>query len=136
MNWYMAKIVFRIICGEGQHTPQFDEQLRLIGAQNEAEAFEKAKAIGENDQETFLNQKNQVVHWKFINVPELYKLSLTDGAEMYSRVQETEHAGNFIDAINKKAEHENSSNRIIRTHQQTTCRNINAGRACSNRYQQ
>ncbi|MBO9570698.1 MAG: DUF4288 domain-containing protein [Chitinophagaceae bacterium] len=105
MNWYMAKIVFRIICGEGQHTPQFDEQLRLIGAQNEAEAFEKAKAIGENDQETFLNQKNQVVHWKFINVPELYKLSLTDGAEMYSRVQETEHAGNFIDAINKKADH-------------------------------
>ena len=45
MNWYMAKIVFRIICGEGHHTPQFDEQLRLIGATNEEEAFEKAKAI-------------------------------------------------------------------------------------------
>jgi hypothetical protein len=105
MNWYMAKIVFRIICGEGNHTPQFDEQLRLIGAGSEEEAFEKAKAIGEKDQESFLNQKNQLVHWKFINVPELYKLSLTDGAEMYSRVQETEHAGNFIDSINKKAEY-------------------------------
>ncbi|MEP7129294.1 MAG: DUF4288 domain-containing protein, partial [Chitinophagales bacterium] len=29
MNWYLAKIVFRIICGDGLHQPQFDEQLRL-----------------------------------------------------------------------------------------------------------
>lgn len=104
MNWYMAKIVFRIVCGEGNHTPQFDEQLRLVAAENEEEAFVKAKAIGEKDEETFLNQKKQVVQWQFINVSELYKLSLTDGAEMYSRVQETDHAANFIDAINKKAD--------------------------------
>ncbi|HEV3251858.1 MAG TPA: DUF4288 domain-containing protein, partial [Puia sp.] len=45
MNWYLAKIVFRIICGEGQHIPQFDEQLRLIEAGNEVEAFEKATNI-------------------------------------------------------------------------------------------
>lgn len=105
MNWYMAKIVFRIICGEGDHTPQFDEQLRLIGAVSEEEAFSKARAIGERDEESFLNQKNQVVQWLFINVSELYRLSLTDGAEMYSRVQETEHAATFIEAINKKADH-------------------------------
>jgi hypothetical protein len=104
MNWYMAKIVFRIICGEGDHTPQFDEQLRLVAAENEEEAFIKAKAIGERDEETFLNQRKQVVKWQFINVSELYKLTIADGAEMYSRVQEAEHAGNFIDTINKKAE--------------------------------
>ncbi len=105
MNWYMAKIVYRIICGEGNHTPQFDEQLRLIEADSEVMAFEKAKAIGEKEQESFLNQKKQLVQWKFINVAELYGLSLTDGAEMYSRVQETEHAGSFIDTINKRADH-------------------------------
>ncbi len=105
MNWYMAKIVYRIICGEGDHTPQFDEQLRLIQADNEVAAFEKARAIGERDQESFLNQKKQLVQWKFINVVELYGLSLTDGAEMYSRVQETEHAASFIDTINKRANH-------------------------------
>ena len=105
MNWYMAKIVFRIICGEGDHTPQFDEQLRLIEAEHEEEAFVKATTIGEKDEESFLNQKNQVVRWQFINISELYKLSLTDGAEMYSRVQETDHAASFIDAINKKADY-------------------------------
>lgn len=105
MNWYMAKIVFRIICGEGDHTPQFDEQLRLIEAASEEEAFIKATALGEKDEETFLNQKNQVVRWQFINIPELYELAIADGAEMYSKVQETEHAASFIDAIHKKADH-------------------------------
>ena len=109
MNWYMAKIVFRIVCGEGDHTPQFDEQLRLIGASDEEEAFAKAREVGEKNEESFLNQKNQVVHWQFINISELYRLSLIDGAEMYSRVQETEHAASFIDAINKKADHTRSA---------------------------
>ncbi|RYY10197.1 MAG: DUF4288 domain-containing protein, partial [Chitinophagaceae bacterium] len=27
MNWYLAKLIFRIVCGQGNHTPQFDEQL-------------------------------------------------------------------------------------------------------------
>ena len=35
MNWFLAKIVYRIVCGKGEHTPQFDEQLRLIGAEDE-----------------------------------------------------------------------------------------------------
>ena len=33
MNWYLSKIIFRIICGEGRHTPQFDEHLRLIAGE-------------------------------------------------------------------------------------------------------
>ena len=41
MKWYLAKIVFQIICGDGKHTAQFDEQLRLIAAADEDEAFGK-----------------------------------------------------------------------------------------------
>ena len=26
MHWFLAKIVYRIICGSGEHTAQFDEQ--------------------------------------------------------------------------------------------------------------
>ena len=46
MNWYIAKLVFRIVCGEGQHTPQFDEQLWLIAAHSQQEALQKAKLNG------------------------------------------------------------------------------------------
>src|ERR1700748_1967682 len=98
MNWYLSKIVFRIICGKGQHTPQFDEQLRLITAKDEKEAFEKALAIGEREQDGFYNHEQQLVQWKFINVAELYLLSgLLDGAEMYSRIPETDGAETAIE---------------------------------------
>lgn len=105
MNWYMAKLIFRINCGEGNHTPQFDEQLRLISAETESEAFEKSLVVGEEGQFSFLNQKDETVRWEFINTSELYGLGqLTHGAEMYSRVCEADHAFHFIDTVNKKAD--------------------------------
>jgi hypothetical protein len=104
MNWYLAKIVFRIICGDGQHTPQFDEQLRLVGAADEDEAFYKAQALGAQEEDSFLNIQNKEVQWQFINVSELYRLSaLIDGAEMYSRIRETDKAEEYIDLIHRKA---------------------------------
>ncbi|MCF8452420.1 MAG: DUF4288 domain-containing protein [Pedobacter sp.] len=42
MNWYVAKLIFRITCGNGNNQPQFDEQLRLISASGEKEALIKA----------------------------------------------------------------------------------------------
>ncbi len=106
MNWYLSKIIFRIICGEGNHTPQFDEQLRLIAAHDEEEAFRKAYELGEKEQDRFYNQDQQLVQWKFINVAELYRLSgLLDGAEMYSRIQETDDPEGYIDLANRRADH-------------------------------
>ena len=63
MNWYLAKLVFRIICGDGDHTPQFDEQLRLIYAADEDEALYKAIQLGTDEQDCFANNKQQMVHW-------------------------------------------------------------------------
>jgi hypothetical protein len=106
MNWYLGKLVFRIICGEGRHAPQFEEQLRLICAANEESAFAKAVILGENEQEGFYNQEQKLVQWQFINVAELYKLSgLLDGAELYSRIQETDDPALYIELTHKKADH-------------------------------
>lgn len=102
----MAKIVYQIVCGNGSHTPQFDEQLRLIEAPDESTAFLKARAIGNREEEMFFNEQKKLVQWKFINVSELYKLSaLIDGAELYSRVQEADNAELYIELVNKKAAH-------------------------------
>ncbi len=106
MKWYLAKIVFRIISGKGDHKAQFDEQLRLIEATDRAAAFEKAKTLGKNTEESYLNQEKEIVHWKFINVEELYHLhELQDGTEIYSRIQEYEEYENHIHVINTKALH-------------------------------
>lgn len=105
MNWYLAKMVFRIVCGDGIHTAQFDEQLRLISAGSKEEAFDKAQLLGAKEEEVFFNNSQQLVHWQFINVSELYQLhELIDGAEMYSRIEERENAESYIHILRKKAE--------------------------------
>jgi hypothetical protein len=104
MNWYLAKIVFRIVCGDGNHTAQFDEQLRLLRADKKEEALLKAQLLGSKGEEMFYNNNQQVVHWQFINVSELYKLSeLIDGAELYSHIEEKGDGDNYVEWVNKKA---------------------------------
>ncbi|MCX6317966.1 MAG: DUF4288 domain-containing protein [Bacteroidetes bacterium] len=105
MSWYLAKMVFRIISGDGTHTAQFDEQLRLIAAESKEEAFHKAQVLGGREEEIFFNNQLQLVQWQFISVSELYRLGeLTDGAEIYSRIEEKEHAESYLHVIHKKAE--------------------------------
>lgn len=105
MNWYLAKFVFRIICGDGNHSPQFDEQLRLVQASDKKEAFRKAQEMGKKEEETFYNRRQQLVQWQFINISELYMLSdLIDGAELYSRIEEKENAEAYVYTVNQKAE--------------------------------
>ena len=93
MNWYVAKIVFRIISGEGNHHAQFDEQLRLISAESEYEAFEKAHNLGQTSQDSFKNNQSETVKWQFIDVAELNPISeLRDGAELYYQIHEAADA--------------------------------------------
>src|SRR3954470_1301191 len=106
MKWYMAKIVYQIICGEGDHTAQFDEQLRLIHAENNLHAFHKARNIGKQEEDCFLNYVNKPVQWKFIDVSEIHLLDvLSDGAEVYSKICEDDNAEIYIRGVRLKAAH-------------------------------
>ncbi|HVG13436.1 MAG TPA: DUF4288 domain-containing protein [Chitinophagaceae bacterium] len=103
MKWYICRIVFQIICGDGNHTAQFDEQLRLVQADDEYIAFDKASNLGRDEEDRFYNNKDQLVQWKFINVSDLYLLSLIDNAELFSKIQEVEKAQDYISLVHAKA---------------------------------
>ncbi|MCO5287071.1 MAG: DUF4288 domain-containing protein [Chitinophagaceae bacterium] len=104
MKWYLVKIVYRIICGEGLHTPQFDEQLRMVRASDALQAFLKGRLLGEHGEETFLNDRQDPVKWKFIDVSELYLIDeIKDGAEIYTRVQEEVDVEAYLDNIRRRA---------------------------------
>lgn len=110
MNWYITKIIFQIISGEGNHAAQFDEQLRLIAATDKEEAYQKACQLGQSEEDFFINNKGQVVKWQFINTSEIHLLNeLSDGTEIYSHIEDKDNAKTFIDTINKKAEKFNSA---------------------------
>src|ERR1700712_590630 len=101
MKWYLAKLVFRIICANGDHKPQFDEQLRLVHAEDDLHAFHKARLIGETENADGITK---LVKWKFIDVSELHLLSeFTDGAEIYSKVMEEDEPERYIGHIQKRA---------------------------------
>lgn len=105
MYWYLVKLTYRIICGNGSHTPQFDEQIRVICAPDREQAIDKAMAVGKQEECHFLNNKREKVIWEFINVTEIYKISdQIDGAEVYSRIEERDHADAYISLIHQKAE--------------------------------
>jgi hypothetical protein len=104
MNWYLSKIVFKISAENTHHKPQFDEQLRLIAAGSQEEAFLKARTIGLGEEDSFLNDKQNTVRWEFINVSEILTLkNLEDGMEIYSRIHETDEANSYIHCVHQKA---------------------------------
>lgn len=103
MEWYLAKIVYRIQCGNGQHRPQFDEQLRLISASDETDALARARQLGHQGEDRFFNQQQQLVSWRFVDVPELFRVEALDGAELYSQVTEVEEADDYLNFVHYKA---------------------------------
>jgi hypothetical protein len=104
MNWYIAKIVFNISAEGGDHKPQFDEQLRLITADDREAAFHKARTIGISEEDSCYNDNKKKVKWEFINVSELIPLqTLEDGVELYSRIHETDEANSYINFVHQKA---------------------------------
>ena len=115
MNWYLTKMVFRIIFGKGEHKSQFEEQIRIIAAPTAEAALEKANimAITEKNQ---VKDSGSLVKWQFITITELYRLhNFIDGAEIFSQLREEENGDLFEEKMHRKAEHVryNLQNRLL-----------------------
>ncbi len=104
MNWYLAKLVYQVVSGAGNHAPQFDEQWRLIAADEIDWAREKAFILGQIDGFDFLNTRNEKVQWKFVNVVDVCELSaLEDGAQLYSVTEEPADVNSYLEVVEAKA---------------------------------
>lgn len=118
MNWYIVKIIYQVITGTGEHTPQFDEQFRIIRADELEWAWEKAQVLGRRGETVFLNAKNETVQWKFIAVEDVRQIhSMEDGEVVYSRTEEPLDLDEYITLTYTRA------NRLYTLCQQTemTC---------------
>lgn len=104
MSSYLAKILFRIRCADGDHTPQFDEQLRIIFAEDRFDAFQKARKLGHREEDQFLNELQKPVCWQFVDVTDLYQIDeCQEGTEVFSRIFETEQPANYLKWIRTQA---------------------------------
>lgn len=103
MQWFMAKMVYRIITGTGNHAAQFEEQLRLIQAAHICKALQKATELGRNGEDFFYNQQLQLVQWQFVNVTDIKPLqSLSDGMELHARIEEQDNAEAYMLTLQRR----------------------------------
>lgn len=104
MNWYLAKLIYQIVYGDGFYNAQFSEQLRLVEAVDEVHAFTKAQLLGHKEESTLLNETGALIQWKFIDVCELIVIdSMTDGAEVMSQISEPSCAKTYIKTVKRQA---------------------------------
>lgn len=105
MKNYIAKIVYQIIANGIGTQQQFDEQLCLIHARDEQEAFFKARALGVKNDEMPEEGNTGKVSWKFIDVPYLKEIQqLKDGDELYSCISEKDAEDNYAAFVRKRAQ--------------------------------
>jgi hypothetical protein len=104
MEWFLAKLVYRFQALPDAAITHFDEQLRLIQAEDELHAFHKAQQIGQQEQQAESNPIPNQITWQFIDVTELYKLNkMIDGAEILSQLLETTDAKSYQRDVRLKA---------------------------------
>lgn len=90
MEWYLAKLVYRFQPSTDKGLIHFDEQIRLIEAEDILHAFHKAQLIGVQEELHIKNDQAPDIRWTFIDVTELYELNKEmDGAEILSQLHQT-----------------------------------------------
>lgn len=104
MKNFIAKLIFSIEIVNETTNPQFDEQVRLIHANSEEEAYFKAKKLGKDLNNEFKNNRGNFVKWQFVDVSELWPApDFSDGAILHTSTIEPYEKQSFIKSILQKA---------------------------------
>lgn len=85
MKTYASQIIYSIKC-DGKFTGQYDEQWRLVYADNEETAIEEAKAIGLHESSIMVDRHGRTISWEMIAIKDVKELELGHGSLLTSKV--------------------------------------------------
>jgi hypothetical protein len=89
MRSFTAQIIYRIEC-EGLPTDQYEEQWRLVYAEDEKQALSMARESGKNEESTFIDRQGRTMCWRMVAVKDLQPVELKNGGLLFSMVREVE----------------------------------------------
>jgi len=89
MNAYTAQIIYRIKC-EGVATEQYEEQWRLIMADDERNALDNARNAGSEEEMTFIDRHGRAIQWQMVAVKDIQPVEIKHGALLFSTIKEVE----------------------------------------------
>lgn len=70
MRTYASQIIFSITC-DGRFTGQYDEQWRLIFADDEQNAIEQSKSIGLSEGKAMVDRHGRTICWQMIAIKDI-----------------------------------------------------------------
>lgn len=85
MRTYASQIIYSIKC-DGEFTGQYDEQWRLLYADDEPAAIEQAKTIGMQEAAIFVDRHGRTICWEMIAIKDVREVQLGHGALLTSNV--------------------------------------------------
>src|SRR5690606_26913937 len=89
MKAYTAQIIFRIKCGDVS-SEQYEEQWRLVYADDERHALQVARQIRLKDATTFIDRHGRTIKWELVAIKYIQPVSLENGSLLISTVKEVE----------------------------------------------
>lgn len=104
MNVFLTKLLFHIHSEEGTPVSEFDEQFRVVKACSAEEAFIKARAIGMQEEESFLSGERELLHWTFVDVMEVFAMdTYANGDLIFSTTRQEEDHESYIAYIRQRS---------------------------------
>ncbi len=91
MNWYLARLLYQRLSREGNLTTQFDEQWRLIRADEREWALEKAALLAQLNQYDTEEEKPQNTNQKFITVVDICEIGKWQDGRLVQHTSITSH---------------------------------------------
>lgn len=89
MQAYTAQAIYRIKC-EGVKSEQYEEQWRIVYADNELEALSKARNIAAEEEATFADRHGRIINWELVAIKDLKPIELKQGGLLFSVLREIE----------------------------------------------
>lgn len=100
MKWFAVNCIYQVIFGEGKHTLQFNEQMRLIQAIGIRQALSKANLNAVHFNPSLSSCQGDKIVWKFLGVGAISEVAeLTDGAEISSTMVEPKSVSLYLEKL-------------------------------------
>ncbi len=102
MELFNSRLLFEIDI-EGAAKKQYSEELYLVKASNEFEAFHQCQTKGQTESETFKNKFGRNVKWKFVGVVDLVKLNINQRIiQLDSKTIEPDSPREYLNGLRDK----------------------------------
>ena len=96
--WYSSRLILKRTVGNQISDFIFDEQVRLIEAGNDEEAYTKALKLGQGEECEYWTSEQEEVKWTFAGLSDLHCIdkNLEDGVEIISKRFIAQSSDNLI----------------------------------------